>query len=109
MRDENRTRELHRQDEHCTVDPETDCCSVCGVLHGGPCPECGGRGFHRPSCTEYLNEMEPGDRFELQLECGCVHNAKRTRSGWRVDQIAADTVDEAKLMLACRCDDYGDN
>lgn len=43
---------MHTKDEDCTVDPETGCCSVCGVLHGDPCPCCGGSGFHKDGCSE---------------------------------------------------------
>ena len=45
-------KQEHTQDEHCTVDPNTDCCSGCGVHHAEPCRVCGGRGFHRPNCSE---------------------------------------------------------
>lgn len=40
----------HTTDTDCTIDPETGCCSLCGVLHGDPCPECGGRGLHIENC-----------------------------------------------------------
>jgi hypothetical protein len=43
---------MHLRDEDCAVDPETDCCSICGVDHSGQCPICGGRGFHRFGCTD---------------------------------------------------------
>jgi hypothetical protein len=40
----------HQHDDDCTVrDGE---CIVCGVYHGGPCPACGGRGYHREGCPE---------------------------------------------------------
>lgn len=39
----------HSQDADCTLD-EDGMCTICGVLHGEPCPECGGRGFHKPDC-----------------------------------------------------------
>jgi hypothetical protein len=32
------------------VDPETQCCTGCGVYHGDPCPSCGGCGFHNEGC-----------------------------------------------------------
>lgn len=44
--------EMHERDEQCDVDPADDTCRVCGVLHGDPCPTCGGRGFHRAQCPE---------------------------------------------------------
>lgn len=40
----------HSKDEDCTLGPN-GCCTVCGVDHSGdPCPQCGGRGFHRDNC-----------------------------------------------------------
>jgi len=39
----------HTQDEDCTLD-DTGTCICCGVYHGDPCAECGGRGYHRPGC-----------------------------------------------------------
>jgi hypothetical protein len=40
----------HSKDSDCTVNEETECCDVCGVSHGEECPDCGGRGFHKPVC-----------------------------------------------------------
>jgi hypothetical protein len=40
----------HQVDSDCTVDPDTDMCLTCGVLHGSPCPDCGGRGYHYAGC-----------------------------------------------------------
>lgn len=45
-------RPAHDKDEDCDVDPATDLCRGCQVLHGDPCPACGGRGYHRPGCPE---------------------------------------------------------
>jgi hypothetical protein len=41
----------HSKDSDCIVDPRTDLCTVCGVMHGEPCPDCGGKGFHTSACT----------------------------------------------------------
>jgi hypothetical protein len=41
----------HTSDEQCTVDPQTDLCSECGVDHSATCRECSGRGFHKPGCS----------------------------------------------------------
>lgn len=41
----------HTADEQCTVDPDTELCSVCGARHGMPCEECSGRAFHSPGCS----------------------------------------------------------
>jgi hypothetical protein len=46
-------RPEHERDDQCDVDPETDECRGCGVVHGDPCRQCGGRGFHREGCSEY--------------------------------------------------------
>jgi hypothetical protein len=40
----------HLQDADCRFTLKDDVCTVCGVGHGEPCPDCGGRGFHRPTC-----------------------------------------------------------
>ncbi len=41
----------HAKDSDCTVDPETLCCTECGVGHGcEPCPFCGGVAFHVGDC-----------------------------------------------------------
>mgnify|MGYP001611742776 CR=1 FL=1 len=42
----------HTKDEDCTVDLGTHLCSVCGVIHGDPCRDCSGRGFHLPECPQ---------------------------------------------------------
>lgn len=40
----------HRADSDCTVDPQTNLCTGCGVEHGDPCPGCTGRGYHAANC-----------------------------------------------------------
>jgi hypothetical protein len=47
----------HSQDSDCNVDPDIDTCRECGVLHGTPCDECGGRAFHRPGCVTSDGEL----------------------------------------------------
>ncbi len=57
----------HTKDEDCTLDP-TGTCTVCGVLHGTPCPACGGRGFHREGCPELVrleSLMDPRARVVI--------------------------------------------
>jgi hypothetical protein len=54
--------QTHRTDSDCTLDPITQQCKVCGVLHGDPCLDCGGRGFHRSHCRQ------------LRIEAGHVAN-----------------------------------
>lgn len=58
----------HSRDSDCTVDPATDCCVECHVLHGDPCPDCEGRGFHADGCALLL--YETGDRNDRHAE-GC--------------------------------------
>lgn len=40
----------HAKDEDCDVDEDTETCRGCGVRHGDPCDDCGGRGYHRLAC-----------------------------------------------------------
>jgi hypothetical protein len=42
----------HSRDEDCSVDEAAGCCRSCGVLHGDPCPGCGGSGYHREGCSD---------------------------------------------------------
>ena len=42
----------HESDADCTVNPRTGTCSGCSAFHGEPCPSCGGRGYHVPTCPE---------------------------------------------------------
>lgn len=44
----------HDKDSDCTVNEETLCCDGCGVDHSEECPDCGGRGFHKPNCDVLL-------------------------------------------------------
>jgi len=32
------------------IDPDTLCCTACGIGHMEPCPDCGRRGVHRDGC-----------------------------------------------------------
>lgn len=48
----------HDADQDCTVDPETDACKECGVVHGDPCYHCLGRGFHKADCSEDADAAE---------------------------------------------------
>ena len=46
----------HTTDSDCTLD-STDICRGCGVYHGDPCQDCGGRGFHAESCAALIAEV----------------------------------------------------
>lgn len=46
-------RDSHQHDADCAPYLRADdTCGVCGVSHGPECWECGGRGYHRPGCSE---------------------------------------------------------
>ena len=42
----------HATDSDCDVDAYGSCV-LCGVLHGDPCPACGGKGFHSAGCEAH--------------------------------------------------------
>ena len=50
----------HTRDEDCTLGPD-ECCVRCGVYHGGSCPSCGGKGFHRDDCPDWEGDVEVRD------------------------------------------------
>lgn len=54
----------HNKDTDCTVDPETDLCTGCGVEHGAPCYHCRARAFHLAGCIVRLarHEMRISER-----------------------------------------------
>lgn len=46
----------HNRDSDCTLEPhdaatEGALCIGCGVMHGDPCIDCGGRGYHNQPCA----------------------------------------------------------
>jgi hypothetical protein len=53
---EERNMTDHTRDERCDVDPDTFECRGCHVLHGDPCFDCGGRGFHKLTIDEETGE-----------------------------------------------------
>lgn len=55
----------HENDVDCTVDPETMLCTVCMVDHSETCPDCEGRGFHRPTCPALLTEVDQSELNQL--------------------------------------------
>ena len=61
----------HATDTDCTIDPATDCCTICGVDHSGECPDCHGRGFHRPGCPE-LSTATFTDAYRCRCDCGTL-------------------------------------
>jgi hypothetical protein len=55
---------MHHHDTDCTISPADDCCAGCGVYHGDPCEDCGGRGFHESACPQLLPEFAAADRVQ---------------------------------------------
>lgn len=49
------TMTVHTKASQCTVDPETNLCSECGVDHSEPCPTCGARAFHAEGCGQIID------------------------------------------------------
>lgn len=49
----------HARDEHCSINGDTDCCTVCGVDHSQPCRDCGGGGFHSCDCAKLIVPDQP--------------------------------------------------
>ena len=47
----------HACDGDCTLGDD-GCCTTCGVSHAAPCDECGGMGFHLPTCSHVATEAE---------------------------------------------------
>lgn len=56
-----RLASTHHRDSDCTLD-EDDCCAICHVFHGDPCPTCGGRGYHEPDCSDFAGVRSEGDQ-----------------------------------------------
>lgn len=54
----------HTRDEDCALDPD-GVCTTCGVYHGDPCPDCGGRGYHAEGCALFDEESAPSDPERL--------------------------------------------
>jgi len=51
------TAASHTEDADCTLDANGEC-TICHVLHGDPCMDCGGRGFHKRDCI-LMDRDEP--------------------------------------------------
>jgi len=98
----------HHHDSHCNVDAETQACTVCGVHHGDPCSECGGRGFHMLSCSGcYTPDGEPHQvapkKLRVLVACefsGVVREAFRARGhdAWSCDVLPADDGSEYHIQ-----------
>ena len=73
---------MHIQDDECTVDPATDLCVYCGVMHGEPCAFCGGRGFHRDDCG--MEAAEAHEEILAGLASEVPHSRIRQANGMPV-------------------------
>jgi hypothetical protein len=53
----------HTKDADCkgNINPATQMCNGCGVLHGDPCPTCKGKGFHTETCPDSDANKSVGD------------------------------------------------
>lgn len=57
----------HTKDTDCVVDSETDCCVVCGVMHGDACEGCAQRGFHVEGCEVMAETTTPPVKVALRV------------------------------------------
>lgn len=65
---------IHTKDSDCTLNEKGEC-TLCGVVHGDPCPECSGRGFHQGDCSYLISGNEPdplADHTDDVCPCGDV-------------------------------------
>lgn len=83
------TQPRHRTDEECTVGCD-GCCTVCGVSHGAPCLECGGRGFHRERCSK-VEESEETVAIDV--------SARAHRSLLAIAEARGITLEEAAELV----------
>ena len=53
------TQPEHTSDADCLAADSIDAtntCTICGVYHGDPCPDCNGRGYHDRDCNHVDEE-----------------------------------------------------
>lgn len=85
---------------------EEQVCTGCGVAHGDPCLDCGGRGFHLPVCpslrpvltTEHINLADHTVRCPI---CG----AESEWETWRDSDERGHFTDGQLVTAACDCID----
>lgn len=88
--------QAHAIDSDCAVDPDTGCCSTCGVSHDGPpCPDCGAVAFHLDDCPQ-LGPVRIGaltlSRSEAQ-RCGLLPEQIRARSARQLEVLRGFGLD----------------
>ena len=47
------------------IDPDTLCCTACGIGHMEPCPDCGRRGVHRKGCPVLTEGYRRGEQWAV--------------------------------------------
>ncbi len=57
----------HEKDYDCSVGPD-NCCKVCGVHHGDPCPKCAARGFHSDDCADGAKKKGAMASYEMGMK-----------------------------------------
>jgi hypothetical protein len=63
---------MHEQDSDCAPFLVDEQCTVCGVTHSNECPECHGRGFHKPKCPDNENNWQPRQGKPMKFKTGTV-------------------------------------
>lgn len=97
---------MHERDSDCTVDEDTLCCKYCGVDHSDECPDCGGRGFHKPICETLERMFLRGKESRKELGGVSAQEKPPTALEWAQTKVADRawvglmTRDELALHLA---------
>jgi hypothetical protein len=96
----------HNSDSDCTVDQVTRLCVTCGVMHGEPCPTCGGKGFHTETCPDsdanhHTYSLDAGRVIMLQGKAVCCINwVPRVAPDAQYPMTPVDMDDLAKRIVA---------
>lgn len=105
----------HARDTDCAVGPD-DTCTGCGVHHGDPCPTCGQRGYHLPTCwtapREPLSAADMANRVATAMKVAGnltrEHVEYDTAEGYFLDHVCAGASEEQVDALMAHLDSaYG--
>jgi hypothetical protein len=90
----------HNEDADCTLDV-SDSCTVCRVFHGDPCPDCGGRGFHKETCKKQRPLYRYSDRHKAVLEVAeILRQSFLVRRGQAItEEIARERANNAAQAI----------
>ena len=80
---------MHEQDSDCAPFLVDEQCTVCGVTHSNECPECHGRGFHKPECPDNENNWRPKQGKTMKYKTGTIRSRDVNLNG--ID-FAVDTA-----------------